>query len=51
MTEASVNTLKYVPYVYCLVQFQKDLSKTKTLIELDSKVNTISPAYIKKLGF
>ena len=50
MTVASEKTLKYVFCVYCLMQFQKDLSKTKALIDLGSEINTICPAYTKKLG-
>lgn len=51
MTETSKKALKYILYIYYLVQFWKNLSKIKTLIDLGSEVNTISPAYVKKLGF
>ena len=51
MTVTSEKALKCVPYVYCPVQFWKDSSKTKALIDSESEINAISPAYAKKLGF
>ena len=50
ITVASEEALKYVPYVHCPVQFRKDSSKTKALINSGSEINVMSPAYIKKLG-
>ena len=50
MTEASEEALKCIPYIHYPVQFRKDLSKTKALIDLGSELNAISLAYAKKLG-
>ena len=44
--------LNRVPGIHYLVQFQKDKGATiRALIDLDSKVNTMTPAYAKQLGF
>ena len=46
-----VIVLDRVPCLYYLVQFQKDKGATIwTLIDLGSKVNTMTPAYAKQLG-
>lgn len=50
MTEAREEVLKRVPYVYYPMQFRKDLSEIKALIDLGSEVNAISPVYANKLG-
>ena len=50
MTEASEEVLKRVPCVHYPVQFRKDSSEIKALIDSGSEVNAISPAYANKLG-
>lgn len=50
MTEASEKAQKRVPYVYYLIQFQKNSSKIKALINLSSEINAICLTYAKKLG-
>ena len=42
--------LDWVPCVYYLVQFRKDKEIIQALIDSSSNINTITPAYIKKLG-
>ena len=43
--------LDQVPCIHYPVQFQNDKKATiQTLINLDSKVNAITPAYAKQLG-
>ena len=44
--------LERVPYIYYLVQFKKDAHGTQVqaLIDSDSEVNAITPAYALKLG-
>ena len=40
-----------MPYIHYPVQFQKDKEATIwALIDLDSKINMITPAYTKQLG-
>lgn len=51
MIEASKEILQCVSCPHYPVQFQKNLSIIKALIDLYSEVNAISPAYAKKLGF
>ena len=48
--------LKKVPYIYYPVRFQKEQrqegqEQIRTLLNSGSKVNAMSPAYAKKLGF
>lgn len=43
-------SLEQVSYIYYLLCFQKDIVSIKALINLDSKVNTITPPYALKLG-
>ena len=43
-------SLEKVSYIYHLLRFPKDSYKTKALINLGSKINTITPAYAVKLG-
>ena len=51
MTEASNETiLECVPCIWYPVRFQKDQDDTQALLDLGSKVNTMKPAYAKKLG-
>ena len=55
-TETSKEAQKVIsnqmPFIHYLVQFQKDESATIwAFIDLDSKVNTITLAYAKQLGF
>ena len=38
-----------MPYIYYLVQFQE--KQIKTLFDSNSKINTMSFSYIKKLSF
>ena len=52
MTEASKKenvSLKRVPCIYYPLRFCKDTAGIETLIDSDSKVNTISPTYALKL--
>lgn len=42
--------LKYVLCIYYLVQFQENLNQIKALFNSGSKINTVSPAYVKKLS-
>ena len=53
VTEASKEgymSLEWVLYIHYLLCFQKDNIGIRTLIDLDSEVNTIIPAYTSKLG-
>ena len=52
MTDNSDNevVLEKIPYIHYPVGFQEDQERVKTLFDNGSKVNTMSPAYIKKLG-
>ena len=55
VTEASKKAQKVildqVSCIYYLVQFQKDKGATiQAFIDLDSKINTMTPAYAKELG-
>ena len=54
VTVASMeNTLWPLERVLCIhhwLRFQKDLRKTKALIDLSDEVNTMTPAYAVKLG-
>ena len=55
MTEASMEDtlrpLEKVPCIHHPLYFLKDLYKTRALIDLGSKVNTITLAYAAKLSF
>ena len=54
MTEASKEehvSLKRMPYIHYLLRFCKDTTGVRALIDLGSKVNAMSPAYVSKLGF
>ena len=56
MTEASKEAqeviLDWVPYIYYSMQFRKDKGVTiQALIDSSSKVNAMTPAYAKQLGF
>lgn len=42
-------TLKCVPYIRYLIQFQKD--KIQALITFGSEVNVITPTFVAELGF
>ena len=42
--------LKRVPYIHHPLYFQKDLRKTRALIDSNSKVNAMTPAYSAKLS-
>ena len=55
VTEASKEAQKIIldwePCIYYPVQFRKDKKATiRALIDLDSKVNAMTPAYAKQLG-
>lgn len=43
-------TLKCVTCIHYLVQLKNDKGNIQALIGSDSKINALSPAYIKKLG-
>ena len=43
-------TLERVPCIQYPVQFQKDENGIQALLDSDSKINAINPAYAKKLG-
>lgn len=40
-----------IPYMHYSLRFQKDTNKIWALLNLDSKVNTMTPAYALKLDF
>lgn len=44
-------TLERMPCIHYLFHFQKDNAGVRALIDSDSEVNTMTPAYIAKLGF
>lgn len=50
MTSLKQEALKQVFYIYYLVQFKKDTTGVLALIDSESEVNTMTSAYIKKLG-
>ena len=51
MSEANKETtLECIPRIWYLVRFQKDQNDIHALLDSDSKVNAINPAYAKKLG-
>ena len=50
MTGPRVEALERIPCIHYLVQFKKDMAKVRALIDSRSEVNTIAPAYAKKLG-
>ena len=43
--------LDRVPCIYYPVQFQKDKATIWALIDFGNKVNAMTPAYAKQLGF
>lgn len=47
----SLQQLKYVPYIYHLMQFKKNQAKVQTLINSGSEINAMTLAYVAKLGF
>ena len=53
MTDARKEALKYVFYIYYLVQFKKDANKTsvQALINSGSEVNAIHLSFAKQLDF
>lgn len=54
MTETSKKdevALKQILCIYYLLRFWKNTADTKGLIDSDSEVNAITPAYTSKLGF
>ena len=52
MTASSkVNTLQHLPYIYFPVQFQGGQAReVRALINSDSKVNAMTPAFAARLG-
>lgn len=50
VTGASKKTLVRVFYIHYFVWFQKDKDNIQVLIDSGSEVNTINPAYTKKLS-
>lgn len=47
----STLSLQSVLWIYYLVWFKKNQAKIQALIDFDSEINVITPAYIIKLGF
>lgn len=43
--------LKHVPYIYYLIQFQKDQVELQALINFGSEINTMTLLYMSRLGF
>lgn len=43
--------LYYVFYIYYTLYFQKKHQKTQVLINLNSKINAMTPVYAAKLSF
>ena len=50
MTGPRTEALDCVPCIYYPVQFKKDTTEVRALIDLGSEVNAIAPAYTNKLG-
>ena len=50
MTGPRTETLEHVPYIYYPVQFKKNTVEVRSLIDSESEINTMAPAYAKKLG-
>ena len=48
--EDTSRPLERVPCIHHPLRFQKDLRKTRVLIDLGSEVNAMTPAYAAKLG-
>lgn len=48
--EDTLCLIKKVLFIYHLLRFQKDLHKTKALIDLNKEINTITSAYAVKLN-
>lgn len=42
--------LKKISYIYYQLRFRKDTLEVKALLNFNSKVNAITPAYATKLG-
>ena len=42
--------LDWVPCIHYPVQFEKDKKVIRALIDSGSKINTMTPAYVSKLG-
>ena len=51
MTDSRTETLVRIPCIHYSVQFKKDMAEVQALIDSRSEVNTMAPAYAKKLGF
>ena len=43
--------MKRVPCIYYLVQFKRDTAEVQAFIDSRNEINSIAPAYAKKLGF
>ena len=50
MTGPRTEALKHVLYIHYPVQFKKNTAEVWALIDSRSEVNTMAPAYTKKLG-
>ena len=50
ITDGGEEVVIRVPCIYYPVWFQGDQEQVKALLNSDSKVNAMSPAYVKKLG-
>ena len=50
MTSLKTEILERISCIHHLVQFKKDMTEVRVLIDLRSEINAIAPAYAKKLG-
>lgn len=50
MISSKKNILEYILYIHYLFCFYKTIGNIKTLIDASSRVNTMTPVYILKLG-
>ena len=50
VTDGGEEFVVRVPYIYYPVWFQEDQEQVKTLLNSGSEVNTMSPAYVNRLG-
>lgn len=49
--DGSTLILEHIPNIYYLLYFKKDQAKVQTLINFSNKINAMTPANTKKLGF
>lgn len=43
--------LKHIPYIDHSILFKKDQVEIQAPLNSDNKINTMTPAYVAKLGF